>query len=386
MYRSALVTLALVAGLQVTLPDPVSPDPKGARPIEAIDSVFIEDMTWMEVRDAMKSGKDTVIIATGGIEQNGPHLAANKHNIVLRATTNAIARKLGNALVAPIVGFVPEGADAYLLRHLLHDYDDRLPLFGDNSADYTKPFWHAKLAIYVAKQEQPGKLFGQTEAYTNELRKCPGGRLGNPPFYKEKTKWPEWNCWIGAHFGAFGKPLSGPFYYGDSTPPLNISRIGRPSAGEVPGGVDEPNVREGLWEVAEHPLAVVVPLLRQQAHVVADGEQSLEDLEGLVVAPGHRQVVDEPERAQEERALTGRQAIHVGGLQGLVAQHQTLVGEVAQVLLLGGALGHREARQDRLTEVDLDVGPLGDPDPLRGVPWDAGQDDEGADHAAGDRR
>ena len=109
MYRSALVTLALVAGLQVTLPDPVSPDPKGARPIEAIDSVFIEDMTWMEVRDAMKSGKDTVIIATGGIEQNGPYLAANKHNVVLRPTTNAIVRKLGNALVAPIVGFVPEG-------------------------------------------------------------------------------------------------------------------------------------------------------------------------------------------------------------------------------------------------------------------------------------
>lgn len=109
MVRSALVALALVAGLQATIPDPVNPDPKGARPIDAIDSVFIEDMTWMEVRDAMQSGKDTVIVATGGIEQNGPYLAANKHNVVLRATTNAIARKLGNALVAPIVGFVPEG-------------------------------------------------------------------------------------------------------------------------------------------------------------------------------------------------------------------------------------------------------------------------------------
>lgn len=109
MVRSALVALALVAGLQATIPDPVNPDPKGARPIDAIDSVFIEDLTWMEVRDAMQSGKDTVIVATGGIEQNGPYLAANKHNVVLRATTNAIARKLGNALVAPIVGFVPEG-------------------------------------------------------------------------------------------------------------------------------------------------------------------------------------------------------------------------------------------------------------------------------------
>jgi creatinine amidohydrolase/Fe(II)-dependent formamide hydrolase-like protein len=74
-----------------------------------VDTVFIEDMTWMEVRDAMKSGKDTVIIATGGIEQNGPYLVANKHQVVLRATTEAIARKLGNALVAPIVAFVPEG-------------------------------------------------------------------------------------------------------------------------------------------------------------------------------------------------------------------------------------------------------------------------------------
>jgi creatinine amidohydrolase/Fe(II)-dependent formamide hydrolase-like protein len=90
-------------------PDPSGPDPSGPRPIEAADTVFIEDMTWMEVRDAMKAGKDTVIIATGGIEQNGPYLVAGKHNVVLRATTDAIARKLGNALVAPIIGFVPEG-------------------------------------------------------------------------------------------------------------------------------------------------------------------------------------------------------------------------------------------------------------------------------------
>ena len=63
----------------------------------------------MEVRDALKAGKDTVIVATGGIEQNGPYLVAGKHNYMLRATTEAIARKLGDALVAPIVPFVPEG-------------------------------------------------------------------------------------------------------------------------------------------------------------------------------------------------------------------------------------------------------------------------------------
>jgi creatinine amidohydrolase/Fe(II)-dependent formamide hydrolase-like protein len=63
----------------------------------------------MEVRDARDAGKTTVIIATGGVEQNGPYLVTGKHNVVLRATTEAIARKLGNALVAPIVQFVPEG-------------------------------------------------------------------------------------------------------------------------------------------------------------------------------------------------------------------------------------------------------------------------------------
>jgi len=79
------------------------------RPIDAPDTVFIEEMTWMEVRDALAAGKTTVIISTGGIEQNGPYLATGKHNVVLRATTEAIARKLGNALVAPIIPLVPEG-------------------------------------------------------------------------------------------------------------------------------------------------------------------------------------------------------------------------------------------------------------------------------------
>jgi len=78
-------------------------------PIPAEDSVFIEELTWMEVRDAVNAGKTTAIVGTGGIEQNGPYVATGKHNYVLQATTEAIARKLGNALVAPIVKFVPEG-------------------------------------------------------------------------------------------------------------------------------------------------------------------------------------------------------------------------------------------------------------------------------------
>jgi creatinine amidohydrolase/Fe(II)-dependent formamide hydrolase-like protein len=78
-------------------------------PLPPATTVWIEEMTWMDVRDALKAGKTTVIIPTGGVEPNGPWLVTGKHNYVLHANCEAIARKLGNALCAPIVKFVPEG-------------------------------------------------------------------------------------------------------------------------------------------------------------------------------------------------------------------------------------------------------------------------------------
>jgi creatinine amidohydrolase/Fe(II)-dependent formamide hydrolase-like protein len=107
--HATCLTLILIAGLLPAQQTAMTPDPKAPRPIDALDSVWVEELTWMEVRDAMKAGKTTVIIPTGGVEQNGPYLATGKHDYVLKATCEAIARKLGNALVAPIVPFVPEG-------------------------------------------------------------------------------------------------------------------------------------------------------------------------------------------------------------------------------------------------------------------------------------
>jgi creatinine amidohydrolase len=78
-------------------------------PLPAPNTVWIEEMTWMDVRDAIKAGKTTAIIATGGLEPNGPWLVTGKHNYVLRANCDAIARRLGNALCAPIIEYVPEG-------------------------------------------------------------------------------------------------------------------------------------------------------------------------------------------------------------------------------------------------------------------------------------
>jgi creatinine amidohydrolase len=79
------------------------------RPIDAFDSVWIEELTWIEVRDAIADGRTTAIIATGGIEQNGHYLATGKHNYVVEGACEGIARKLGNALCAPIIRLVPEG-------------------------------------------------------------------------------------------------------------------------------------------------------------------------------------------------------------------------------------------------------------------------------------
>ena len=78
-----------------------------ARPIDMHDSVWIEDLTMLEVRDLIKGGKTTALILTGGIEENGPYLTTGKHNNVLKATGESIARALGNALVAPIVTLEP---------------------------------------------------------------------------------------------------------------------------------------------------------------------------------------------------------------------------------------------------------------------------------------
>jgi creatinine amidohydrolase len=68
-----------------------------------------ERMTWVEIRDAVAAGKTTILIPTGGTEQNGPHMVTGKHNFVGAETTRRIAAKLGDALVAPILPFVPEG-------------------------------------------------------------------------------------------------------------------------------------------------------------------------------------------------------------------------------------------------------------------------------------
>ena len=72
-------------------------------------SVYLDELTWTEVRDTLRAGATTIIIPVGGTEQSGPHMALGKHNVRAQALAGRIADKLGNTLVAPVVSYVPEG-------------------------------------------------------------------------------------------------------------------------------------------------------------------------------------------------------------------------------------------------------------------------------------
>ena len=74
------------------------------------DTISLEDLTWTELRAIVRAGKTTVLLPIGGTEQNGPHMALGKHNVRVKALAERIAHTLGNALVAPVLAYVPEGA------------------------------------------------------------------------------------------------------------------------------------------------------------------------------------------------------------------------------------------------------------------------------------
>jgi creatinine amidohydrolase len=78
-------------------------------PLPLSPTIELEKMTWMEVRDRIATGYSRVIVPTGGIEQNGPFVALNKHDLIAKAVSVRVASILGNTLVAPVVSFVPEG-------------------------------------------------------------------------------------------------------------------------------------------------------------------------------------------------------------------------------------------------------------------------------------
>ncbi len=98
--------IALCLGFAALLPLTLATGPLTA-PLPT--GVELRDMTWVEVRTAVTSGHTTVIVPTGGIEQNGPHMILGKHDDIVREAARRIAKSVGQTLVAPVVSFVPQG-------------------------------------------------------------------------------------------------------------------------------------------------------------------------------------------------------------------------------------------------------------------------------------
>lgn len=193
--RTTCLVLALLPALPSTAPGLAAQDMDAPRPIAGTNTLWIEEMTWMEVRDALADGMTTVIVGTGGVEQNGPYVASGKHNFVLTATTEAIARELGNALVAPIVKFVPEGnidpPSGHMRYHATisvtqetfealltdiassfaaHGFTD-IVLIGDSGGN-TRGMENVAAALNAAWADRPARVHHIPEYYTEDIYSC----------------------------------------------------------------------------------------------------------------------------------------------------------------------------------------------------------------------
>jgi creatinine amidohydrolase len=114
--KPTMLSTALAAILFVGLGVSMAPSLTLTAPLTNV--VTIKDLTWVQVQTAVHSGHTTVIVPTGGIEQNGPHMVVGKHDYIVSWAANKIATGLGRTLVAPVVSFVPQGqyepADGHL--------------------------------------------------------------------------------------------------------------------------------------------------------------------------------------------------------------------------------------------------------------------------------
>jgi creatinine amidohydrolase len=173
------------------------------RPIDAVDTVWIEEMTWLEVRDALKAGKTTVIVPTGGVEQNGPYLATGKHNYVNRATCEAIARKLGNALCAPNVPFVPEGGIEPKTSHMLYPGTISLTeeTFQALLTDIASSLKAHGFEHIILIGDSGGNQAGMKTVAANLTGKWGAGSKTTIHFIPEYYQYPEAYKWAAANFG-----------------------------------------------------------------------------------------------------------------------------------------------------------------------------------------
>jgi creatinine amidohydrolase len=192
-----LLALAPRASAAQVLPEPGSPDPETPRVLPIHDSVWLEELTWLEVRDLMRAGRSTVLIPTGGVEQNGPYLVLGKHNIIVRAVADAIARELGDALVAPVVPFVPEGDFDPPSGHMRYPgtvsvtQETFRALLTDIARSMKGHGFRHVVFLGDSGGNQPGM-----EAVADSLAQAWAGSGTDVVFVPEYYDNPRWNAWI----------------------------------------------------------------------------------------------------------------------------------------------------------------------------------------------
>jgi creatinine amidohydrolase/Fe(II)-dependent formamide hydrolase-like protein len=135
-------------------------DPPSVRPV---DSVFMEEMTWLEIRNALRAGKTTVIVPAGGLEATGPFITLDKHQNMLRGSTDRIARKLGNALVAPVIRYVPEDEPAGARGPYLGDFNISLAAYKSTLADICTTLKNAGFREIILIGDHQGAQRGMKE-------------------------------------------------------------------------------------------------------------------------------------------------------------------------------------------------------------------------------
>jgi len=67
------------------------------------EELRIERLTWPEVESAIRNGRRRAIIVAAAMEQHGPHLVEATDALLGEALGQALARRLGDALVAPVI-------------------------------------------------------------------------------------------------------------------------------------------------------------------------------------------------------------------------------------------------------------------------------------------
>ena len=165
-------------------------------------SVYLEDLTWPEVKAALAEGQTTIIVPIGGTEQSGPQLVLGKHNQRVHKLAGDIAHALGNTLVAPVIAYVPEGEVAPPSSHMRFPGTISVPdaVFEQTLAAAGASFKvHGfRLVVFIGDHGGYQKAIVRAVARMNQAwAKSPTRALAPPEYYAASTD--GFAHWLRAH-------------------------------------------------------------------------------------------------------------------------------------------------------------------------------------------